>query len=358
MLKSLKPIILASLITLSSTIAGCSDTKSNTSPVQSETSNQPISPESIVFKWQQSYQDKLDEFKNSDSFSNDSAFDLFDMTGDGNPELIISQGTDKQSVCEIYTFSNGSILSVGTAGFDGIFDFLPEYGLTREEYHGDGFLLGKFRQIEDGQFTEFLTYSDNSESTYSGASIKHEINGLDVLLTEYESKLAPYIDTLTMHLGRKYSFGDDSENYAIRRAESWGAVLDSSRKTNCKKKLFEIADKLGDDIKDASFELCDLNGDDVPEIVFSSGSSIDSTCSIYYFSDYNIEKLEGEYGRYGRLLFDIESLVFYCESETGMTYWSLADSSFSADNYKSSDSIMEVGRRFALTSTGIDASLV
>ena len=41
-----------------------------------------------------------------------------------------------------------------------------------------------------------------------------------------------------------------------------------------------------------------------------------------------------------------------------MTYWSLADSQFTADKYKSSGSIMETGRRFALTSTGIDASLV
>ena len=41
-----------------------------------------------------------------------------------------------------------------------------------------------------------------------------------------------------------------------------------------------------------------------------------------------------------------------------MTYWSLADSAFTADKYTSSGSIMEAGRRFALTSTGIDASLV
>ena len=41
-----------------------------------------------------------------------------------------------------------------------------------------------------------------------------------------------------------------------------------------------------------------------------------------------------------------------------MTYWSLADSSFSADKYKSSGSTMEVGREFALDTVGIDASLV
>ena len=230
--------------------------------------------------------------------------------------------------------------------------------VEREEYHGDGFLLGKLRQLEGGEFTDFLVYSDNSESASAGASIKHEINGEEVLLRDYEAALAQYVDTLTMHLGRKYTMGDDALNYAIRRAESWGGVLGSKRKAVCRKKLLEIADEMGADNRDASFELCDLNGDDTPEIVVSSGSAMDCVCTIYYFNGDEIEQLDGEYGRYGRLLFDIGSLVFYCESETGMTYWSLADSNFSADNYKNSDSIMEVGRRFALTTTGIEASLV
>ena len=357
-MKSLKPIIFAAIFTASMTTVGCSDTKTKPSSPETETIDQTISPESISFEWQKSYQDKLDEFKKSDAFTSDSAFDIFDLNDDGNPELIISQGTEKNSACEIYTYSGGSLSSLGTAGFEGYFDFLPEYKLTREEYHGDGFLLGKFRQLEGEEFIDFLTYSDNSESASSGVSIKHEINGQEVLLTEYESKLAPYVDTLTMHLGRKYTFGDDAENYAIRRAESWGAVLGSNRKAKCKKKLLEIADEMGADKKNASFELCDLNGDDTPEIIVSSGSSINSSCSVYYFSGNDIEQLDGEYGRYGRLLFDIGSLVFYNESETGMTYWSIADSGFTADKYKSSGSIMETGRRFALTTTGIDASLV
>jgi len=357
-LKTLKALLLAAVFTASAAAVGCSDTKTSSSQSDSDTVEQVISPESISFEWQKSFESKLAEFKSSDKFTPDSAFDLFDITGDGNPELIISESTDKQAVCEIFTYSGGTLSELGTAGFDGTFDYLPEFGLTREEYHGDGFLLGKFRQYAEGELTDFLVYSDNSASASSGVTIKHEINGADVLLTEYEAELAPYVDTLTMHLGRKYTFGDDSQNYAIRRAESWGAVLGSKRKAVCRKKLLEIADAMGEDNRDAAFELCDLNGDDVPEIIVSSGSAIDSACTIYYFSGNDIEQLEGEYGRRGRLLFDIGSLVFYCETETGMTYWSLADSQFTADKYKSSGSIMETGRRFALTSTGIDASLV
>ena len=356
-MKSIKPFILAAVLTATAATVGCSDTKSNSSP-QSETVEQTISPESISFEWQKSFQDKLDEFKGSDGFSSDSAFDLFDMTGDGNPELIISQGTDKTSACEIYTYTNGALTLVGTAGFEGTFEFLPEFGLTREEYRGDGFLIGKFKQIDHGELTNFLTYRDNSDSASEGVTIKHEINGEDMLLRDYEAALIQYVDTLKMHLGRKYTFGDDSLNYAIRRAESWGGVLGSKRKAVCRKKLSEIAAEIGNDNRDAAFELCDLNGDDTPEIIVSTGSAPESTCRIYYFSGDELEQLEGEYGRYGRLFFDIGSLVFYNESETGFTYWSLADSEFTADKYKSSGSIMEAGRRFALTSTGIDSSMV
>lgn len=356
-MKSIKPIILAAVMTVSVCAVGCSDAKSS-SPSQSDSSEQAVSPEDISFKWQNSYQSKLDEFKGSDTFSSDSAFDLFDMTGDGNPELIISQGTDKTAVCDIYTYSDGALTALGTAGYNGEFDYLPEFGLIREEYHGDGFLIGKFRQFDHGELADFLTYSDNSDSASEGVSIKHVINGEEVLLRDYEAALVQYVDSLTMHLGRKYTFGDDSLNYAIRRAESWGAVLGSGRKATCRKKLLEIAEEMGEDNKDAAFELCDLNGDDTPEIIVSLGSAPDSACRIYYFSGEDIEQLDGEYGRYGRLMFDIGCLVFYSESETGMTYWSLADSAFTADKYTSSGSIMEAGRRFALTSTGIDASLV
>lgn len=353
--KSSTALLLAAVLTASAAAAGCSDTKTLSSSSE-DVSEQPVSPESISFEWQNSYQSKLDEVRSIDSLYD--AFDLFDLTGDGNPELIISQGTEKQSACEIYTYSDGALSELGTAGFEGTFDYLPEYSLTREEYHGDGFIIGKFRQLEGNTFTDFLTYSDNSGSAASGATIKHEINGEEVLLPEYESTLTQYIASLTMHLGRKYTLGDASENYAIRRAESWGAVLGSGRKSLVKTRLTEIADAMGDDVSDAAFELCDLNGDDTPEVIVSSGSAADSSCTIYYFSGSELLQLEGEYGRYGILLFDIGSLVFYTEDETGKTYWSLDDSDFSAASYTSSGSIMETGRKYPLTSSGIDASLV
>ena len=355
-MKTIQALLIAAVLTASAAAVGCSDTKPHSSSSGSESEAQPVSPEDISFKWQKPYQDKLDEVKSIDSAYD--AFDLLDLTGDGNPELILSQGTDKTSVCEIYTYSDGALSSLGTAGFEGVFDYLPESGLIREEYHGDGFILGKFRKFDNGALSDFLTYSDNSESALSGVTISHKINGEEKLLAEYESALAPYVGALTFHLGRKFTLGDASVNYAIRRGESWGAVLDKNQKQLCKNKLNELSLTLGAESSDAAFELCDLNGDDVPEVVVSSGSATDSTCSVYVFNGNELTEIEGTYGRYGRLLFDVEALVFFSESETGMTYWSLADSSFSADSYVSSGSVMETGRKYPLSSAGIEASLV
>ena len=67
-MKSLKPIIFAAIFTASMTTVGCSDTKTKPSSPETETIDQTISPESISFEWQKSYQDKLDEFKKSDAF--------------------------------------------------------------------------------------------------------------------------------------------------------------------------------------------------------------------------------------------------------------------------------------------------
>ena len=355
-MKSIQAFLLAAVLTASAAAYGCSETKQSSSSSGSEADAQPVSPESISFEWQKAYQSKLDEFKSSADFGSSSAFDLYDVTGDGDPELIISPNTEKSTACKIYTFSDGSAAELASAGFDGEFEYLPEAGLIREEYRGDGFIIGKFRKFEEGAFTDFLTYSDNSESASAGATIKHEINGEEVLLPQYDSALAPYVEALTLRLGRKFTFGDASVNYAIRRGESWGAVLSKKQKQSCKNKLSELAASA--ESKDAAFELCDLNGDDIPEVIVSAGTAADSPCSIYYFGGDELAEVEGSYGSYGRLYFDIEKLVFYSGSETGMMYWSLADSSFSADSYTDSGSIMEAGRKYPLDPTGIDASLV
>ena len=361
-MKKLQSLALIPMIA-SLALVGCSETKSDSpSSEAQETQNEPVAPESISFEWQSAYENQLNAFKGSEEFNSDqtngSAFDLIDITGDSTPELIISPSTDKQSSCKIYTYSAGNITELGKAGFWGEFEYLPEHGLIHERYQGDGFILGKYKNFIDGAFSDFLTYSDNSGSASSGASITHEINGQEVLLSDYDDALAQYAGAFAYKIGRKYTFGDAALKYGIKKSQSWGAVLDSNKKELCRKKLTEILSAMDTDISDPAFELCDLNGDNIPEIIVSDGSAPEAQCSIYYFNGTDISSLDGKYGAAGRLKFDIENLVFYSETPTEKTYWSLADSNFSAANYTSSGSIMETGRKYELTEENITAALL
>lgn len=356
-MKNIKTLFILTVFTAAA--FGCSGKNSVSSSADESAA---VSPESISFEWQNAYENKLKDFISSEKYNADEAngsrFDIADITGDGTPELIISPDTEKQTVCEIYTYSGGAISEVGAAGFSGSFEYLPEQSLIHEEYHGDGFVIGKYRAFSGADLSDVITYSDNSESAASGATIVHEINGEEVLLPEYDSALEPYIGAAALIIGRRYTLGEAAVNYGIRRAESWGAVLTPTQKELCKAHLTGLIGSLTPhEDSSPAFELCDLNGDDIPEIIVSDGDTPDSVCKIYYFSGDEIAELPDAYGHGGALSFDIEKLVFFSSGDTSTTYWSLADSGFSAADHISSGSIMETGRKHLLTEAGITASL-
>lgn len=355
-----KALCLISLISAVS-LAGCSTTDKASSS-EAPTEPEKVSPESISFEWQAPYEAKLEEFRNSEQFNSNpdggSAFEITDVTGDDTPELIISPSGDKASMCSIYTCEGGNIVSLGETGFFGEFEYLPEQGYIHEEYSGEGFIIGKYKKYEDGELVDKLNYSDNSGEASSGATITHSINGDDVLLSQYEETLTEYGAGPSFRIGRKYTFGDAAVNYGIRRAESWGAVLTTEQKELARGKLNELLTSLDVAASGAAFELCDLNGDDVPELVVSEGAFSESQCRIYYFNGGEMSQLDGTYGSLGCIKFDMEKLVFYAETPMETTYWSLADSNFSAADYVSSGSVMQVGRKYSLTEADITAALL
>ena len=78
--------------------------------------------------WEEPYKNILLDFKNSEAYNapendNDSLaskFDLTDITGDGIPELIISEGGYHPSMAEVYTFIDGDAYELLQAGSFGI----------------------------------------------------------------------------------------------------------------------------------------------------------------------------------------------------------------------------------------------
>lgn len=357
--KKLTTVFLASVLT--SAAVGCEDKKNDSGSENAGLTN--VSPRSIVFEWQSLYEQKLNEFAGTENFSEiaqngleESRFDLFDINDDGTPELFISADNNHKTQCEIFTVADGQVISAGSLGEYGAFTYYPELKLMNDEYSGDGFVVGKFISFDGTALKDYFTYSDNSGSASKGAAIKHEINGENLSLPEYDEVMSMYRNARTISIGRKYTFGASTVDYALHCSESWGAVLTPKEKeifSNQLKNNMAVAAESG---KDAAFEFCDLNGDDIPELVVSEGTDENDLCRIYYISTNELLELEGNYGYKGRLNFDNEQSVFYTTgSATGNACWSLINSDISS--FSISRSHMECGRKYLLTDEAIESSM-
>ncbi len=337
-------------VAASAALTGCSKAGTASS---GKTIFKKTDPESVSFSWQDAYESKLAEFKGSELFSDNSAFDIFDITGNGSPELIISPDSESTAKCSVYTYDNGEFAEIGETGFCGIVSYCPENNMLKNEYQGNGFVIGNIVSHINGAFDTVLTYSDNMASASLGAEIYHEINGEDASLPEYEAALAPYAELKCLDAGRRYTFGDSVIKYALHCSESWQAVISPEQKELCTDKLTEVMQLTSEDGTDPAFDLCDLNGDKVPELIISDGSNPEAECSVYYFSDGDLVEMDGKYGAAGVMCFDTKNYVFFADKESGKTYWSIANNSFSSNDYVESDSIATIGRKHLLNENSI-----
>ena len=334
------------------TAFGCAEKEpeSSSEPVVINTG---IDPKSVVFDWQTLYENKLNDFKKSDAYSVSSMFDIRDINADGIPELIISPNDDAKTVCEVYTYTDG-LEKVTDIGAHGVFSYIPILDCFGYEYVGEGFTYGQYGKIIAGVFQNDVTYYNNAASAASGAIIRYEINSEETTLVEYENKLKPYTEEASLTLGRKFTFGKEAVDYAIHCSESWGAVL-----SDVQKKIY--SDLLSDILKnspenDAAFELCDLDGNKVPELILSTGIAEDSDCRVYYLNEAAIADLGNGCGRNGYFCFDIKQNVFFSDNKGEIQCWSLIESDLS--KFKKSESYMECGRKYLLTSDAIIAAFL
>lgn len=331
-------------------VTGCSKTGTNSSK-----SKQGKDLDKISFDWQEVYKNKIDEFIGSDEYSEDSKFDIIDITDDGSPELLISPNSQVPTTCYIYKADKDGITEVGSAGNCGKFEYLPDIEMLRDEYVGEGFVLGKYISYTNDSLNNVVTYSDNSSSASLGAVIVHEINGEEVSLPEYNAAVEPYSNANSISVGRRFSMGKSAIDYGIKCSESWSLTLDSDRRELCRSLLNDKLQATAGDGTDPAFDLCDLNGDKCPELLISDGSNPEATCTIYYFSGGELVEMEGVYGYAGLVSFDVENYVFFSNNDGTKTYWSIANSAFSANNYVESDSIISIGRKYLVSEDAINS---
>ncbi|NLT09498.1 MAG: hypothetical protein GXY08_08345, partial [Ruminococcus sp.] len=293
------PIISAAALGMS--VCSCSSKSSSSSEAEKPVGH--TAPKNITFAWQEAYKSQLDSFSTSADFSKDSRFDLRDLNKDGTPELIISPNSTPNSPCQLYTFSGGNIVSLGDNGGYGCFEYYPASEFISNEHSGQGFIIGEFRRLVDGELKTDISYYNNADSAASGALITYEINKEEVTLKEYDEALELFRANPSLTIGRKYTFGQSAIDNAIYCSESWGAVLFDGEKELYRNKLNELMEQYDEY---AGFELIDLDNDDVPEMIVSEGIAPEASCRIFMVKNGELSEIEGKYGSNGKIGFDAE----------------------------------------------------
>ena len=339
-------IMAASLL---SAMTGCSKTE-NVLGSQPDPLAVKTSPESVVFDWQEEYQNKLEQFQVSAACSDSSMFDLRDVTNDGIPELIISPSDDASAMCEVYSIIGTELTKIAVCGSFGEFDYFPSILVIGYEYAGEEFTVGEYQTYTDGFYSVDFDYYTNMNSASSGAVIRYEINGDGVSLDEFEERINAYQNEDSFRVGRKYTFGDDSIQYAVHCSESWSEVLTDAQKKKYKEKLSDVLQNASS--ADSAFELADLDGNGLPEVIVSSGSLEEMPVSVYYLNNDGVREITATGDENGCLRLDIKNGIFYAPDQAGkLKSWSL--SSESTSSFKPSDSIMVCGRKYLFTSDNI-----
>ncbi|MBR4626152.1 MAG: hypothetical protein IKO47_00340 [Ruminococcus sp.] len=324
-------------------LTACSSGTKTVSEVQPTTS--AVSPESVVFSWQQAYEEKLNSFRSSDKYvpgTSGSMFDLHDLDGDGTPELVISPSAENDAACEIYTMSGSSAVLVGTSGTKGTFGFIPAQKAISFWYNGKNFELREFFAVKEGKLVTLKKFYNNRSAVSSGGRMNYEIDNETVRVAEYERVLAGFTSDTELRIGRKFTFADQSLNYAVHYSESWGAVLTEQQKEFYTSVLTE---RLADGSADAAYELCDIDHDNVPELIYSEGGHNGAVCTVYRTDGFTISQTAAIPTRDGRLAFDPQNNICY-------DFTSRVSEVYAADGTASgtapSDNMVMCGRKYIL----------
>ncbi|EWM52383.1 dockerin type I domain-containing protein [Ruminococcus flavefaciens] len=167
-------------------------------------------------KWEKAYQDKLQEFMNSDAFGtiapNDSMFDLRDINGDNIPELFISVGTYHAATVQVFSFLNGEIIELFDGGEYGLLSYIPSESYLCENVSKapgpdksiDSLL--KVYKYDGKTITKVIEFGDN----FRGMNNYFTIDGTEVDKNKYYNEKEKYNLQSSISLGRNYLF--DSVN--------------------------------------------------------------------------------------------------------------------------------------------------
>ena len=137
-------------------------------------------------------------------------FNLYDLDGDGTPELIVSEGEFHMCEAEIFTVYRGVVYCLGSFGSWGDFGYAPETGYIYSGMTGQGVTYTTIHQIVDGRARELVSFYDTTGYYADPEDGSYEVDGEEVSQEEYNRAWEKYGgNTDDDFTARKYDVNED-----------------------------------------------------------------------------------------------------------------------------------------------------
>ena len=240
------------------------ETSEETTVSQTETTAaEPFDP-TVDERYKKAYSAKLAKMANENKDKDELSqmwFSVYDIGGNGTPELMISTGEFHAAAVEIYSLDkNGNVVFTGVAGSTGELYYFPETRQINSMYGGMGGLYNELYEIKDGKLENICSLTAYNE--YDGINGKYteieaSMNGSPCTKEEYYAAFDEWFGKQYITLGRSYPL----------YPEVIEAVFEPSDPQTAYDRICTCLAENSDDHVVYSKCLTDLNGDGVDELI-------------------------------------------------------------------------------------------
>ena len=151
--------------------------------------------------WEKAYSELLSEI--ADHRTDDSSystFSLYDITGDGVPELFVSEGFYHMAPVDIYSY-DGRLYSVGSLGSYGGVAYDVDLGTLSNDDMSWGYEYGVSCEIRGYRPVRVFQFYNNCGAVENESEYEYSIDGKTVTQAEYEAARAAHTSEHYVWLG-------------------------------------------------------------------------------------------------------------------------------------------------------------
>lgn len=139
------------------------------------------------------YLNELCNFMKSENCNRFSAFSVRDVSGDGIPELIISEDFCHMSGCLIYTTSGKELLNLGKYGYYGDMGYDADKNIIWFYNESQGYQFDGFYRLENNEITPIAVFSNNHGAAASESELYYKFNDEEISADKYQAALDEYL---------------------------------------------------------------------------------------------------------------------------------------------------------------------